>query len=311
MPSHQPSPQCSTRLGLAQVLEAQGSGGVIVSNDTHLQVDLFTAKIPWVLDSNPSARKQMFTYLVKELRNWPHCELLLCYPALRRICDAPVGVHQQYSRLRTYRVLVMSPLHRWRPRRHDSDIARFTSRKERHHRRARPLIGHDLGDAYQPLRARQVLMMPKDEFDALSRGCSCCMAMITGDSRSPASEDPGFEPRIQPRCFRVRRRPCGACPLVWLRVSQFDTCVEIGSLSGIPYDIAWECMTVAARASAWSMPEFGYALSVMSYHRGAGSTQGSENHRISKPTCTGRRGHERTHHRHIPSQIRMHARQEE
>jgi hypothetical protein len=168
MPSHQPSPQCSTRLDLAQVLEAKGLWWCHCSIDTHPQVDLFTAKIPWVLDPNSSARK-MFTYLVEELENWPHGELLLCYPALRRICAAPVDVHHHYCRLQHYRY-VMRALHRWRPRRHDADIARFTSRKKRHHRRARPLIGHDFEDADQPLRARQVLMMPEDEFDALDRG---------------------------------------------------------------------------------------------------------------------------------------------
>jgi hypothetical protein len=45
-------------------------------------------------------------------------------------------------------------------------------------------------------------------------------------------------------------------------------------------------------------------------HRGAGSTQDSENHRVKKPTCTGRRGHERRHHRYVPRQKRTHARPE-
>jgi hypothetical protein len=47
----------------------------------------------------------------------------------------------------------------------------------------------------------------------------------------PASGDPEFEPRTRPRRFEVQIRPCGACPLVWLRVSKVDTCVDIGVLS--------------------------------------------------------------------------------
>jgi hypothetical protein len=38
--------------------------------------------------------------------------------------------------------------------------------------------------------------------------------------------------------------------------------------------------------------------------RGAGSSQGSENHWVRKPTCIGQRGHERTHHLYVPSQTR-------
>jgi hypothetical protein len=49
-------------------------------------------------------------------------------------------------------------------------------------------------------------------------------------------------------------------PLVWLRVSQFDTCVDIGVLSSFPYGIAWKFPTVGGPcAVAWSMPCLGMA----------------------------------------------------
>jgi hypothetical protein len=124
------------------------------------------AKVPWVLESGPTSDRKQFTFLVEQLQSWPHCELLLCYPALRRIFKAPVEV---LFRLQYYRG-VMTRLNRWRPRTYDPDIASFTSRQERHNRRARPLIGHDLKDGVQPLRARQVLMMSTDDFDAMCPG---------------------------------------------------------------------------------------------------------------------------------------------
>jgi hypothetical protein len=55
---------------------------------------------------------------------------------------------------------------------------------------------------------------------------SCERTRVIG--APPASGVPGFEPRTGLRCFQVPRRPCGACPLVWLRVSQFDKCVDVG-----------------------------------------------------------------------------------
>jgi hypothetical protein len=36
---------------------------------------------------------------------------------------------------------------------------------------------------------------------------------------------------------------------VWLRVSQFDTCVDIGASSGFPYGIAWKFPTVGGPCS--------------------------------------------------------------
>jgi hypothetical protein len=60
------------------------------------------------------------------------------------------------------------------------------------------------------------------------------------------------------------------------------------------------------RCGTWSC-SYKYGL----VQRGAGSTQGSENHPVRKPTCTGRRGHELTHHLYVPSQKRTHVRSKE
>jgi hypothetical protein len=45
-------------------------------------------------------------------------------------------------------------------------------------------------------------------------------------------------PQTRPRCFSAQMCPCGECPLVWLRVSQFDTCVNTGASSGFRSGIA-------------------------------------------------------------------------
>jgi hypothetical protein len=60
----------------------------------------------------------------------------------------------------------------------------------------------------------------------------------------PASGDPEFEPSTRSRCFYVQRHPCGACPLVWLGLSQFDKCMHVGVSSGLPYGMAWTFPTV-------------------------------------------------------------------
>jgi hypothetical protein len=65
-----------------------------------------------------------------------------------------------------------------------------------------------------------------------------------------------------------------------------------------------ECVPCVSSAAARGRCSYEYGL----LQRGAGSTQDSENHRVRKPTCTGRRGHEQRHHRYVPSQKRTHAR---
>jgi len=59
-----------------------------------------------------------------------------------------------------------------------------------------------------------------------------------------------------------------------------------------------ECVPFVPSAAARGRCSYEYGL----LQRGAGSTQDSENHRVRKTTCTGRRGHECRHHRHAPSQ---------
>jgi hypothetical protein len=50
------------------------------------------------------------------------------------------------------------------------------------------------------------------------------------------------------------------------------------------------------------------ARSSMAYYREGQVQRRVQNHRVRKPTCTGRQGHERRRHRDVPSQKRTHAR---
>jgi hypothetical protein len=101
-------------------------------------------------------------------------------------------------------------------------------------------------------------------------------------ARSAILLDPGSVcMRLHVHCRRVRASsPISWPPLVTMCAPLLAECVP-----SVP--------STAARGRC----SYEYGL----LQRGAGAIQGSEKHRVRKPTCTGRQGYERRHHRYVPS----------